>query len=69
MLNAQYRVVVQPTDLEKWGKKRFLVSVNTLDLYIGPHNANTAFLKASKLKTDKLRLKFRSFGIVDIYLK
>ncbi|MDN3584729.1 hypothetical protein [Mucilaginibacter flavus] len=66
----EYYVVVQPYDRRPYqGRRRFMISANSLHFYIGDFNANTALVKASKMRVDKLRLKFRSFGIVDFYLK
>jgi hypothetical protein len=67
--NKEYYVNVQPYPELGYKKRRWLVSPNNLYLYIGSHNANTALVRASKMTTDKLRLRFRSFGIVDFYLK
>jgi hypothetical protein len=49
--------------------RRFLVSFRTLHKYIGKKNANKAIREALILKLNKRRLRFRKFGIVDIYLK
>lgn len=68
-LNREYRVVVQPYHYQRGRYKRWAISANSLSNYIGAQNANTAFVKASVSRSDKVRLKFRSFGIVDIYLK
>lgn len=68
-INRDYYVVVQPYPDLGYSKRRWLTYPDRLQNYIGAYNANTAFLKASKMRTDKIRLKFRSFGIVDIYLK
>lgn len=66
-LKKEFDVVFQPNDKELYGKRRFLVSVNRLHEHIGLYNANQAILKALKSKDDKLRIKYRKFGIVDIY--
>ncbi len=67
--NRDYRVVVQPYYSLGYRYRRFLISANSLWKYVGSYNANTAFVKASRMRSDKMRLKFRSFGIVDFYLK
>jgi len=67
--SKEFFIVVQPYDRLRWKKRRWLVSANNLQSYIGSHNANTALKTALKMRTDKVRLKYRSFGIVDIYVK
>lgn len=37
--------------------------------YIGDFNANTALVKASNMRTDKITLLFRKHGKIEIYLK
>lgn len=68
-LNKEFKVVFQPKDIELYGKRRFGVGACSLQKYIGENNANTAIQKALNLRTDKLRLRFRKHGIIDIYLK
>lgn len=67
--NKEYYFVFQPYLPYGRKRRRFMVSGNQLHNYIGVENAITALLKASKLRTDKLRWKLRSHGILDIYLK
>ncbi|MEB0302369.1 hypothetical protein, partial [Mucilaginibacter sp. 5C4] len=64
--NKDYHMVIYP--LARFGKKRkaFKVSPNQLHIYLGSTNANTVLLKASKMRTDKLRLLFRKHGTVYI---
>ncbi|MEA9415706.1 hypothetical protein [Flavobacterium sp. PL02] len=68
-MNKDYLIVFTPVDKSKYINKRFLVSMNQLKKYIGPNNANKAFLKAENLKTNKLTLKYRTHGKIEIYLK
>jgi hypothetical protein len=68
-LKKEFDVVFQPRHKELYGKRRFLISINRLHEHIGVYNANTAVLKALNSKDDKIRLKFRKFGTVDIYRK
>ena len=68
-MNRDYLIVYSPKDFTKYPNKRFLVSINQLKKYVGDLNANRTILKAEKLTTDKLTLKFRSYGKLEIYLK
>lgn len=61
--------VFEPKSPHFYTNKRFLVSAKRLHFYIGVNNANKCILKNSTQKTDKLTLKFRKFGKIDIYLK
>ncbi|SNS02408.1 hypothetical protein [Flavobacterium sp. ov086] len=68
-MNKDYLIVFSPKDTKKYINKRFLVSINQLKKYIGLENANKAVLKAETLDKDKLTLKYRSYGKIEIYLK
>lgn len=68
-MNKDYLIVFTPLEKRKYINKRFLVSINQLKNYIGLDNANKAFLKAQNLKTNKLTLKYRTYGKIEIYLK
>jgi hypothetical protein len=68
-MNKDYLIVFSPKDRTKYINKRFLVSINQLKKYIGLNNANKAFLKAESLKENKLTLKYRLYGKIEIYLK
>ena len=50
-------------------KRRFAVGAGRLSIYIGESNAQVVFSKGEKLSDDKLRIKFRKHGIIDIYLQ
>lgn len=67
--NKDFRIVFQPKDIEKYGKRRFAIGAGKLAEYIGEDNAKVAFEKASGMMTDKLRIKFRVAGWVDFYVK
>lgn len=67
--NKDFRIVFQPKDIEKYGKRRFAIGAGKLAEYIGEDNAKVAFEKASGMMTDKLRVKFRVAGWVDFYVK
>lgn len=69
IMNKDYLIVFTPVEKRKYINKRFLVSMNQLKKYIGLNNANKAFLKAENLKTNKLTLKYRTYGKIEIYLK
>ena len=67
--NHEFKIVFQPYNKEQFdNKRRFAVGAGRLEVYIGKSNAEVVFLKGMKLKNDKLRIKFRKHGIVDIYL-
>lgn len=67
--NKIYRIVFQPKEKEKFNNnRRFAVGAGRLDHYIGEEKAKICFDKAEKLTKDKIRIKFRETGIVDIYL-
>ena len=71
-LERNYRFVFQPykkTLMTAERGRRFYVGSGQLEMYIGVKNADTVIRKAEAMKTDKLRLKFRETGIIDIYLK
>jgi hypothetical protein len=68
-MNKDYLIVFTPLEKRKYINKRFLVSINQLKKYIGQNNANKAFVKAENLKTNKLTLKYRTYGKIEIYLK
>ncbi len=54
-LKKEFNVVFQPKDASLYGKRRFIISVNSLPDYIGSKNAFNAVLKALDNKGDKLR--------------
>ena len=67
--NKEYKIVYQPKEKEAYNNnRRFAVGAGRLAHYIGEENAKTCFEKAEKMKTDKVRFKFRKMGIVDFYL-
>jgi len=68
-LNRQFNIVLQPYRPHGYRNRRFLVTVNRLPFYLGAYNADTVVLKALACRGDKCRLRFRNFGIVDIYQK
>ena len=70
IINKNFRIVFQPKNNEKFDdKRRFFVSAARLEEYIGKSNAEKVIQKAWESKTDKIRLKFRENGIVDVYVK
>lgn len=52
-----------------FSRKRFLVSANQLSEYITEKNAKTVILATEKMKTDKMTIKFRKYGKIEIYVK
>lgn len=68
--NKEFKIVFQPKEKEKFNnKRRFAVGAGRLSIYIGESNAQVVFSKGEKLSDDKLRIKFRKHGIIDIYLQ
>ena len=68
--NNEFKIVFQPKEKEKFNnKRRFAVGAGRLSIYIGESNAQVVFSKGEKLSDDKLRIKFRKHGIIDIYLQ
>ena len=67
--NKDFRIVFQPKNVEKYGKRRFAIGAGKLAEYIGEENAQKAFEKASNMMEDKIRIKFRVAGWVDFYVK
>lgn len=69
-LNKHFRFVYQPKQIELFQKsKRFLVDGGSISKYIGTENANKVILTALNSKTDKVTLKFRKYGKIEIYVK
>lgn len=68
-----FRIVYQPykrSDLILLNRsRRFYVGSGQLSLYLGTKNAETVFRKADEMKGDKMRLRFREHGIIDVYVK
>ena len=62
-------VVFTPKGQTKYNFKRFLISYNRLEYYIGKDNANAARLRYKKSKTDKTTVKFRKYGKIEFYEK
>lgn len=74
MKNSEIRIVFQPNDRDLYGgRRRFGVGSRSLFKYITDHNSQTVFTngveKALQNKFNRQRLRFRKYGIVDIYLK
>lgn len=59
-------IVFEPKKNQK--RKRFLISINQLEKYIGK-NANKVRISIQNQKLNKHTLKFRKYGKLDIYLK
>lgn len=49
--------------------KRFLIGAGQIGKYITDKNANKVILATEKMKTDKITLKFRKYGKIEIYVK
>lgn len=71
-LERNYRFVFQPykrTLMTAERGRRFYIGSGQMEMYIGQKNTETVLRKAEAMKTDKLRLKFRETGIIDIYVR
>lgn len=62
-------VVFTPKGQQVYNFKRFLISYNRLEYYIGENNANVARLRREKSKADKTTVKFRKYGKIEFYEK
>lgn len=68
--NSNTRIVFSPKDRNFFqGKRRFLISVNRLHVYVGKNNAEMTLNHFSKSSTDKCTVKLRKFGKIEIYNK
>lgn len=80
-LNKNFRFVyspkleINPNDLfsyslyKIYNYKRFLLGAGQLSKYLTKKNAETVILATQKMKTDKKTIKFRKYGIIEIYVK
>ena len=67
--NREFKIVFQPYNKAEYqNKRRFGVGAGRLEVYIGKSNTEVVFKKGMELTKDKIRIKFRKYGIVDIYL-
>ena len=67
--NREFKIVFQPHNKSEYqNKRRFGVGAGRLEVYISKSNAEVVFKKGMELTKDKIRIKFRKYGIVDIYL-
>ena len=68
--NKNFKIVFQPKNKEKFeNKRRFAVGAGRLEIYIGKSNTEVVIKKSEQMMTDKIRIKFRETGIVDIYVQ
>lgn len=65
---CDYNIVFTPKE-DKYNYPRFLVSKNTLKKYITEKNANKVLESIKNQKTNKVTLRFRKYGKIEIYLK
>ncbi len=68
-INNEAFIVFTPKLPHNYVNKRFLISANRLSNYITDNNANKALQTIQNMQTDKVTLKFRKFGKIEIYLK
>lgn len=67
--NKEFKIVFQPKNKEQFdNKRRFAVGAGRLENYIGKSNTDAVIKRAEKMTTDKIRIKFRETGIVDVYV-
>jgi hypothetical protein len=68
-LNRDFRIVF--TEKKEIGKKRkrHFVSANTLKIYIGEDNANKLIESMKSISIDKVTVRFRKYGKIEIYCK
>lgn len=70
IVNKEFRFTFQPKDPGLYeGKKRFSVGAHSLHKYIGQKNAASVLATAMESTGDKVRIKFRKMGWVDVYAK
>lgn len=62
-------VVFTPREQNNYNFKRFLISYNRLEFYIGKENAIAARLRRERSKADKVTVRFRKYGKIEIYEK
>ena len=78
-LNKHFRFVYTPSDnyfgcdrsyyIRERSRDRFLIGGGQIQHYIGIANANKVILAALNSKTDKVTVKFRKYGKIEIYVK
>ena len=68
-LNKHFRFVYSPKNVQNNKRSRFLIGGGSLGKYIGERNADTVQKSALNSKTDKVTLKFRKYGKIEIYVK
>lgn len=63
-------VVFTPKQPQNYNnRKRFFVTLNTLQQYIGSGNAESVLFGFNSARTDKCTFKFRKYGKIEIYVK
>jgi hypothetical protein len=70
-LNRDFHFVYQPKDpkVKKLLGRRVLIGAWRLHNYIGIDNARKLIKATKKIREDKVSIKYRKYGIVDIYSK
>ncbi|MCW3093658.1 MAG: hypothetical protein JWP81_4727 [Ferruginibacter sp.] len=63
-----FKIVFTPKEKGNFRHKRFYISLNTIEKYIGECNAITALSMALESKQDKVSKKFRKYGKIDFYI-
>lgn len=69
-LKAKFHIVFQPKDRRYKKRKKFLISVNQLECYLGKRNAETLIKMMKQSLEPKFQVeKFRKYGKLWIYGK
>ena len=71
-LNKNFRFVFTQKNVDNLfypANHRFLIGAGQIQRYIGIPNANNVITAALNSKTDKVTLKFRKYGKIEIYVK
>lgn len=64
-----FLIVFTPKQKGEFPNTRFLVSAKQLHRYIGKENAKTALSKIENSQEDKITIKFKKHGKLNIYAK
>lgn len=66
--DREFLVYFEPKT-DYYQKKRFVVTPSKLYKYVGHYNAKRAILRAYNSQLDYYRVKLRTYGIIDFYVK
>ena len=68
-LNKNFRFVFTPKIKGIYKSNRFYIGGGSIAKYVTAPNAETVQKTALNMKTDKVSLKFRKYGKIEIYVK